>query len=202
MLPWVTGAGLGSMQFMFKDEWSNLMSLERPFLLEFVVLGDRAAWHRGPSLRSPAQVYPIAIKEMYWEPIRQSVVAFALPPSQHTEAKADESAPVITYISRQKTGRRLRDEDHEDLVTALYRLGRDYGYKVSRFSLRVGPHFSLGTDQHTADGRDGQSLSSRTSESHDYSPRGSRQWALWPIVAPAIAQNNSNRDVFREGFCL
>jgi hypothetical protein len=75
------------------------------------------------------------VKDLYWEPIRQSVVAFAIPPTRKAKAIADGSTPVITYISRQKTGRRLKDEDHESLVMALYRLGRDHGYEVSHPSL-------------------------------------------------------------------
>ena len=131
MNQWVMRAGLGSLSFEFKDDWSYLMSLERPLMLENVVLGDRAAWHRGPSLKSPTQIYPMSVKDLYWEPIRQSVVAFALPPTRRAKSIADSSTPVITYISRQKTGRRLKDEDHESLVMALYRLGRDHGYEVS-----------------------------------------------------------------------
>jgi len=135
MNQWVMRAGIGSLSFEFEDDWSYLMSLERPFMLENVVLGDRAAWHRGPSLKSPTQIYPMNVKDLYWEPIRQSVVAFAIPLTQKAESIADGSTPVITYISRQKTGRRLKDEDHESLVMALYRLGRDHGYEVSHPSL-------------------------------------------------------------------
>lgn len=130
MNQWTMRAGLPSLTFEYKDDWDHRMSLQRPFILETVVLGDRAAWHRGPSLKNPQQEFPITVKDLYWEPIRQSVVAFALPPSRRPKSNADGSTPVITYISRQKTGRRLRDEDHDELVTALYRLGRDHGYEV------------------------------------------------------------------------
>ena len=131
MNQWVMRAGLGSLSFEYKEDWDHRMSLQRPFLLETVVLGDRAAWHRGPSLKVPTQEFPIAVRDLWWEPIRQSVVSFALPPSRKPKPNADGSTPVITYISRQKTGRRLQDEDHDKLVTALYRLGRDHGYEVS-----------------------------------------------------------------------
>ncbi|KIM32505.1 hypothetical protein M408DRAFT_20780 [Serendipita vermifera MAFF 305830] len=129
MNQWVMRAGLGSLSFEYKDDWDHRMSLQRPFLLETVILGDRAAWHRGPSLKSPTTEFPMAVKDMWWEPIRQSVVAFALPPGQ--KSRTSRSKPVITYISRQKTGRRLRDADHDALVLELYRLGRDHGYEVN-----------------------------------------------------------------------
>lgn len=143
MNQWVMRAGLASMSFEFKDDWSYLMSLKRPFFLENVVLGDRAAWHRGPSLKAPTQIYPMAVKDLYWEPIRQSVIAFAFPPTRRAKSKTTESTPVITYISRQKTGRRLKDEDHENLVAALYRLGRDHGYEVSTFLASYGSVLEL-----------------------------------------------------------
>ena len=43
---------------------------------------------------------------------------------------AKRERPVITYVNRQSTGRRLLDQDHEALVAALEGLGRKYDYEV------------------------------------------------------------------------
>jgi hypothetical protein len=126
---WTMRAGLSGMALEFQDEWDYRMSLKRPFVLEYVVLGDRAAWHRGPFWKWPGVEFPLVVRDGWWEPVRQSVVAFALPPT----GKTTPGPPVITYISRQKTGRRLKVADHTSLVKELRNLGQEYGYEVCDF---------------------------------------------------------------------
>jgi hypothetical protein len=63
-------------------------------------------------------------------PIRNNVVKFAgIDPD---EGGGTSGTPVITYISRQKWGRRmLIPEHHDKLVSELYKLRDQYGYEVN-----------------------------------------------------------------------
>lgn len=183
---WTMRAGIGGMALEFQNDWDYRMSLGKPFVLsihsqnsishgrysfclQYVVLGDRAAWHRGPFWKWPTTNFPLIVQDGWWEPIRQSVVAFAAP-STREETTA---TPVITYISRQKTGRRLRAQDHDNLVEALENLGREHGYEARRSSFVI-CLLTLPTDSNTSYGRHGKRRSSSSSQSYYYSTRSSR----------------------------
>lgn len=91
------------------------------------MLGDRAAWHRVPSWKPPKIEFPVQVRKDYWRPIRELVTEFATQPFDTTEP----TRPVITYISRQKTGRRLKDKHHQQLVAALEEFARTEDYEVN-----------------------------------------------------------------------
>jgi hypothetical protein len=115
---WTIRAAFGGIALEFQDDWEYRMQLGRPFVLEYVVLGDRAAWHRVPSWKSPKTVFPLAVRDHWWEPVRELVTAFSATPSED-QGSTIQSRPLITYISRQKTGRRLKEHDHQRLVDEL-----------------------------------------------------------------------------------
>ena len=115
----------------------------RALVLDRVVLGDRAAWERGPDkVKDPAHKYPLVVSRHWWAPVRRRVVEYAAgfrevvwPGEAELAAiakgrTAKWERPVITYVNRQSTGRRLLDQDHEVLVVALEELGRKYDYEV------------------------------------------------------------------------
>ncbi|CAG7854244.1 SubName: Full=Uncharacterized protein {ECO:0000313/EMBL:CCA67516.1} [Serendipita indica DSM 11827] len=127
MNEWVLQAAFGGMSIEFQDTWDFRMNIGKPFVFELVVLGDRAASHREHSWKDPSTPLPISIKHDWWSPIRESVIAFAtsgLPP------KSILKKPIVTYISRQRTGRRLREDDHNQLVASLRQLGQRYDYEI------------------------------------------------------------------------
>jgi hypothetical protein len=118
----------------------------RALVLDRVVLGDRAAWERSPhNVKNPAHQYPLVVSRHWWAPVRRAVVEYAAgarsvvwPGEVELDALLTKGAtekprgerPVITYVNRQSTGRRLLDQDHEALVAALEDLGRKYDYEV------------------------------------------------------------------------
>jgi len=114
---WITRAAFGGIALEFQDDWEYRMQLERPFVFEHVVLGDRTAWHRVPSWKSPTTAFPLVARDHWWEPVRELVTAFSTPPEPLNTIS--QTRPLILYISRQQTGRRLRDQDHQKLVDEL-----------------------------------------------------------------------------------
>ena len=72
----------------------------------------------------------ITVPEGFWSPIRNSLLTnllgyiprFSGAGAVTSPASAASSAPVVTYISRQRTGRRLNQENHEALVEELMAL--------------------------------------------------------------------------------
>jgi hypothetical protein len=94
-----------------------------------------------------AGVMNVTAPEHFWEPIRKSMVRnmlgyvpaidanarvsiSSMVPSASPSGPVDLGSqgwglPVVTYISRQGAGRRLRNEDHQLLVKALQQLEDD-----------------------------------------------------------------------------
>jgi hypothetical protein len=115
----------------------------RALVMDRVVLGDRAAWERSPhNVKNPEHKYPLVVSRHWWAPVRRAVVEYAAGTREVVwpgEVELDAIAkgrtpkrerPVITYVNRQSTRRRLLDQDHEALVAALEELGRKYDYEV------------------------------------------------------------------------
>jgi len=115
----------------------------RALIMDRVVLGDRAAWERSSqNVKNPENKYPLVVSRHWWAPVRRAVVEYAAgardvvwPGEAELDAIANgktakRERPVITYVNRQSTGRRLLDQDHDALVVALEELGRKYDYEV------------------------------------------------------------------------
>ena len=70
----------------------------------------------------------ITVPKQFWEPIRKRVIRNVVGSSTSHGApnpSKTTSLPLVLYISRQSTGRRLLDSAHEDLVRALKQLEKE-----------------------------------------------------------------------------
>ena len=118
-------------------------STARALVMDRVVLGDRSAWELSPfKVKDPEHKYPLVVSRHYWAPVRRAVVEYAAgakmvvwPGEAELAAMAkgktaERERPVIVYVNRQSTYRRLLDRDHEALVAGLEELGRKYDYEV------------------------------------------------------------------------
>lgn len=111
-----------SLVLEFFDTWEERRLIpHQVFSYDRVVLSDRVAAMHGDAYMSTSRIaseaYKIRSGNHWWQTIRMGVLEFA------KVRKADVlglGKPVITYISRQKWGRRmLKEEDHLRLVAKL-----------------------------------------------------------------------------------
>ncbi|KAH6911447.1 hypothetical protein BKA70DRAFT_1267708 [Coprinopsis sp. MPI-PUGE-AT-0042] len=134
MNEWVLRSSFPSVSVEFKDDWLDRADMARPFVFERVVVADRSAamlsFNYARYQRTAAAAFGLPGSVDWWQPIRNNVIEFA--GLEKSVGEGTTTRPVITYISRQKWGRRmLRKEDHERLVRALYKLREDHGYEVN-----------------------------------------------------------------------
>lgn len=118
------------MAIQYSDSWQYWASLGRPVLFDRVVLGDRAASHKakdGKLLKDPSFVYPPGLPDNWWAPVRENILSF----SAGGRDMEMPRKPLITYIDRQATGRRLNTPDHDRLVDSLEALAKAHGYEVN-----------------------------------------------------------------------
>lgn len=111
---------------------SALDLLEVPFYMIQLML-DSCSPFGGVWFKMIAGTMSLPARDDFWAPVQQSLVRGVLgflpvlddrglvasPPHAAT------SKPVVTYISRQGAGRRLRDGDHAGLVAALEEMERE-----------------------------------------------------------------------------
>ncbi|KAL5536741.1 hypothetical protein ACEPAF_564 [Sanghuangporus sanghuang] len=141
MNQWVTRGAFPSLSMEFKEDWADRAAMQVPFVFDRVLLADRASAGEGePFLitwRSASNAFVLPGSQQWWSPIRRSVLEFSGAEAQwiygpNPNGTAEYEKFVITYISRQKWGRRmLRQADHEKLVEELYKLRDKYGYEVN-----------------------------------------------------------------------
>jgi len=67
----------------------------------------------------------ITVPKQFWEPIRKRVIRNVVGSHGAPNPSKSTSLPLVLYISRQSTGRRLLDSAHEDLVRALKQLEKE-----------------------------------------------------------------------------
>ncbi|KAI0634976.1 hypothetical protein C8Q77DRAFT_1171784 [Trametes polyzona] len=138
MNQWVLRSAFPSISTEFMNDWKERAELGRPFVLDRVVLADRAAAMNGEmylrTQRTAANAFSLPGSVNWWTTIRNNVVGFSAL-DDHAGAMSVAGVPtrpVITYISRQGWNRRmLIQADHERLVQELYRLRDTYGYEVN-----------------------------------------------------------------------
>lgn len=134
MSEWVVRSSFPSCTMEFRADWEDRIQMATPFVFDRVLLADRSAamlsynYQRYQRTASAAFGLPGSVN--WWMPIRNNVIQFAgLDPSV---GGGTSTKPVITYISRQKWGRRmLKPEDHERLVDKLRELERQYDWEVN-----------------------------------------------------------------------
>ncbi|WWD20713.1 hypothetical protein CI109_105189 [Kwoniella shandongensis] len=135
-------------------------SAPKAYLLERALLADRSAAFRGEWTGSTARTVASSLhvgttSNWWWEPIRRQVLRYSGVPesiiSRNLEgygaldpiktvgpgvnvveplAPQGTYTPVITYISRQNSRRRLTKESHEDLVKALEERSKKLGWEL------------------------------------------------------------------------
>ncbi|KDR72741.1 hypothetical protein GALMADRAFT_73703 [Galerina marginata CBS 339.88] len=117
------------------DYWQDLVKLNSTVVFDRVILVSREAAYRHPYasrwLKMISGAMKLDIPTNFWQPIRDMVVdnmlgylpilnesGAVVAPSQARPS----SKPVVTYISRQESTRRLDEKDHEALIDALQAL--------------------------------------------------------------------------------
>ncbi|KAK8850528.1 hypothetical protein IAR55_004446 [Kwoniella newhampshirensis] len=135
-------------------------AIPKAYVLERALLADRSAAFRGewtgPTARTVASSLHVGTtSKWWWEPIRRQVLRYsgvaeeiisrnleghgAIDPvttvgpgvdSVEPLAPQGTYAPVITYISRQSSRRRLTKESHEDLVKVLEERSKKLGWEL------------------------------------------------------------------------
>jgi len=136
MNQWVVRASFPGVTMEFKDDWRDRAEMGRAFVFERVLVVDRSAamlsFNFARYQRTAAAPFGLPGSVNWWQPIRNNVVEFAGRNTTTEEDAATAKTPVITYISRQKWGRRmLLPADHERLVKALEKLREEHGYEVN-----------------------------------------------------------------------
>ena len=167
----------------------------RVLVMDRVVLGDRAAWDRSPhNVKNPEYKYPLVVSRHWWAPVRRAVVEYAAGTREVSwPGEAELSAiakartvkrdrPVITYVNRQSTGRRLLDRDHEALVAALEELGRKHDYEVVVASLEFMNKFDqiYLSSRTTVRSHPRSALCLRTYTRHHFQDNARCPWK-WPL---------------------
>ncbi|KAJ7598939.1 hypothetical protein C8J56DRAFT_1092988 [Mycena floridula] len=130
--------------------WNDSIKSNVPILFDRVMLVSREAAHHSQSL-SPLSAmwskmiggtWDVRLPDHYFEIIRQNVVRNLVgyvPKLDYNGFVVSGlnavSPPIVTYISRQGGGRRLKAEDHERLVESLMELKRDEICKVNVVSM-------------------------------------------------------------------
>ncbi|CCM05354.1 uncharacterized protein FIBRA_07568 [Fibroporia radiculosa] len=142
MNQWVLRSAFPSISMEFMNDWKERIIMGRTFVLDRVVLADRAAAMYGDNFlrtqRTAANAFALPGSVNWWSTIRNNVVGFAglAEMGGAMSVQGVARTPVITYISRQGWGRRmLIEEDHERLVRELYGLRDQYGYEVNIVSM-------------------------------------------------------------------
>ncbi|KAL4071258.1 hypothetical protein V8B97DRAFT_1871259 [Scleroderma yunnanense] len=135
---WILRSSFPSLTAEYSNDWTDRAELGRTFLLDRVLLSDRAAAMLGDNYRQtnrPAsEAFSLTGSPHWWHPITSNVMAFA--GLDKGFISAPSAPPVITYISRQTTrGRTLIPDHHDWLVKELYELRDKYGYEVNVVSM-------------------------------------------------------------------
>ena len=122
----------------YSNDWIDRAGLGRPFLLDRVLISDRAAAMQGKNYhetsRPSSEAFSLPESSHWWLPITTSAMEFA--GLDEASIVATSAPPVITYVSRQTArGRMLITEHHDRLIEELYGLRDKYAYEVNVVSM-------------------------------------------------------------------
>ncbi|KIJ51251.1 hypothetical protein M422DRAFT_223717 [Sphaerobolus stellatus SS14] len=133
---WFTQAVFPAVSFEFQQSWEDRAAMMRPFLLERAVLGDREATMHDSDVaftrKTGAALFGRGERASpyWWSTIRNSFAQFV------GHDFSTENRKVITYVSRQTWNRRkLKEADHNGLVTALRKLADENDYELNIVSM-------------------------------------------------------------------
>ncbi|KAJ3828257.1 hypothetical protein EV361DRAFT_505639 [Lentinula raphanica] len=107
----------------YQEEWNDYMGMEVPYVLERVVIGD----HSVGGIEALLQQHSQQGSKDWLEPIRQNVVSFFRDPRVPNQDDSSRKRS-LTYVQRHGS---LVSEDHNALVRALNKMGRDRGIEVN-----------------------------------------------------------------------
>ncbi|KAG8835733.1 hypothetical protein FRC17_001524 [Serendipita sp. 399] len=130
---WILKAALGPVAMRFKDDWDAQMTGSDVLVLKHAILADitaRRSDHDDQSYRTHGAAFPLSTHPGWWESIRARVVSDALGSSLVVAPNYQENRYQVTYIYRQRAGRRLRQRDHSRLIDALRHLCDSRGYHL------------------------------------------------------------------------
>ena len=116
---------------MYEEDWADYALLHVPFLMKRVVVADQGAARRARTDLPPFAVPLLELEagKEWWEPIRRHLARYInVADEAPKRGWFSKTNTVITYLSSQDAahGPKLRDADHDALVKALGRLGREY----------------------------------------------------------------------------
>ncbi|KAH7918675.1 hypothetical protein BV22DRAFT_1100231 [Leucogyrophana mollusca] len=135
--PFLPKAAFPTLGLMYKEDWEDFALMAVPFVLKRVVVADRGAATRSrsdvPPISFPCTGSEMGASQYWWEPVRRSLAAFLGVDQALEKTWRGKERPTITYISAQDAdlGPALRNVDHDALVSALEKMGRDYSYTVN-----------------------------------------------------------------------
>ncbi|KAF7419581.1 hypothetical protein PC9H_002172 [Pleurotus ostreatus] len=129
-------------------QWQDRAKSNSVHVFSEIIIVDRWTAHQVPG--SEAQVWNKMTADImaspapfdWWSPLRHSLMQRI-----GIEGNA-RSRPVITYIDRQATGRKLVQEDHDAFVTALAKFGEDHDVEINSVQmehLSKAEQFDIGT---------------------------------------------------------
>ncbi|KAJ3716808.1 hypothetical protein DFJ43DRAFT_1006600 [Lentinula guzmanii] len=107
----------------YKEEWDDYVGMEVPYVMDRVVMGD----HGVEGIEALLQQHSQQGSRDWLKPIRQNVVSFF---QDRIAVAQDDSSRKrsLTYVHRHDS---LLSEDHNALVRALMKMGRERGIEVN-----------------------------------------------------------------------
>ncbi|KAF8908529.1 hypothetical protein CPB84DRAFT_1744161 [Gymnopilus junonius] len=117
------------------DHWQDFIALNQTFVFERAMIVSRTGAHQSPLAglwgKMVSSTMNVTVPDRFWEPLRLRLVKNTVgyfPVLDDTGAVLTghkSSAPIVTYVSRQRTGRRLTEDDHQGLIKSLLELEAD-----------------------------------------------------------------------------
>ena len=118
------------MEIESRANWNARADTGELYLIPLVVMADRCAGHRGPSAayKPFGDVLRLPVASDWLVTLRDRVLG--------GKSVVKSKRPVLFYLERQDSGRRLLEEDHDKLVEAFQRLADEglVDFEVIRFT--------------------------------------------------------------------
>lgn len=143
--PLLAKAALPTLGALHFEDWDDFVAMPTPFAFQRVVLADRGAASRAIAAAGSAApewagpFLDLRAGEHWFAPLRATLAGHlgVAPDGADTGSagwgwKKGEERPVVVYVSKQldAAGPKMRAEDHQKLVTALAKTGKDNGYET------------------------------------------------------------------------
>jgi hypothetical protein len=112
------------------EDWEDRTASDKLFRFETVILADRFAGHKGPTpaFKPWGDAFRLDVHENWLKPLRERLLEGykgPIPVGTTKSGAPDTKLPVITYITRQQTTRRLTNESHAELMLELDQIKRE-----------------------------------------------------------------------------